>query len=75
MITMEGYHLRPSEAVLQLREEFPDFLICELRSGSGRPSFVATSTRTGSGDRTELIVRGGTEELRKALRALEGGAA
>ena len=75
MTTMEGYHLRPSEAVLRLREEFPDFLICELHSGGGRPCFTATSTRTGAGDQPELIVRSGAEELRKALRALEGGVA
>lgn len=75
MSTMEGYHLRPSEVVLTLREEFPDFLICELRGGQGRPCLVATSTRTNANGQPELVVCAGAEELRKALRILEGGVA
>jgi hypothetical protein len=73
--TVEGYHVRPSAAVLILREEFPDFLICELRGGRGRSCFVATSTRTAAGGQPELVVCAGAEELRKALRVLEGGTA
>ncbi len=72
---MEGYHLRPSATVLTLREEFPDFLICELRGGQRRPCLVATSTRTTPTGQPELVVCGGAEELRKALRVLEGGTA
>ncbi|MEV6819703.1 hypothetical protein AB0M72_13180 [Nocardiopsis dassonvillei] len=75
MSTVEGYHVRPSAAVLTLREEFPDFLICELRGGQGRPCLVATSTRTTISGQPELVVCAGAEELRKALRVLEGGAA
>ncbi|WP_444962768.1 hypothetical protein [Nocardiopsis sp. M1B1] len=75
MSTVEGYHVRPSAVVLMLREEFPDFLICELRGGQGRPCLVATSTRTTSSGQPELVVCGGAKELRKALRVMEGGAA
>ncbi|MDE3719860.1 hypothetical protein PWG71_00550 [Nocardiopsis sp. N85] len=75
MNTVEGYHLRPSAAVLTLREEFPGFLICELRGGQGRPCLMAIDTRTTDGGRPEPVVCAGAEELRKALRAMEGGAA
>ena len=70
MITVEGYHLRPSATVLRPREEFPDFLICEPHTEQGRPCFVATSTRNGVNGQPELIVRGGAEELRAALSIL-----
>lgn len=73
--TVAGYHVRPSAAVLALREEFPDFLICELRGGQERSCFVATSTRTSKSGQPELVVCAGTEELRRALRVLDGGAA
>ncbi|MGW5877741.1 hypothetical protein ACWFMI_14495 [Nocardiopsis terrae] len=72
---MEGYHLRPSTAVLTLREEFPDFLICELSGGQERPCLVATSTRTTSNGQPALVVCAGAEELRKTLSVLEGGTA
>ncbi len=75
MTTVDGYHLRPSLAVLRLREEFPDFLVCELHDGRGRPCFVATSTRTGENGQPGLIVRGGAEELRTALSVLSAGGA
>ena len=71
---MDGYHVRPSAAVLILREEFPGFLICELRGGQRRPCFVATSTGAAIKGKPELLVCGGTEELREALTVLEGGA-
>lgn len=73
---MEGYHVRPSAAVLTLREESPDFLVCELHGGRGRPRLVATSARTTTPTgQPGLVVCGGSEEPRKALRVLEGGAA
>lgn len=75
MITVHGYHLKPSETVLRLRQEFPDFLICQLHDGQGLPCFVATSTRTGDNGQPALVVTAGAEELRTALRTLEGGAA
>lgn len=71
MIAVESYHLRPSATVLRLRQEFPDFLICELHQECGRPCFVATSARTGANGRPELIVRDGAEELRAALSVLD----
>ncbi|GHD24683.1 hypothetical protein [Nocardiopsis kunsanensis] len=71
MTTVEGYHLRPSATVLRLREDFPDFLIFELRNERCLPSFVATCTRNGDG-RPELIVRGCAEQLRQALETLGG---
>ncbi|WP_036554067.1 hypothetical protein [Nocardiopsis sp. CNT312] len=74
-MAVEGYHVRPSAAVLALREEFPDFLICELRGGQERPTFVATSTRTTASGRPELVVCACVGELKKALRVLEGGTA
>ncbi len=70
---MGGYHLRPSATVLRLREEFPDFLICELHDGRGLPSYVATRTQNGGDGRPELIERGCGEELRRALNTLGGG--
>ncbi|WP_017610692.1 hypothetical protein [Nocardiopsis xinjiangensis] len=75
MITMGGYHLRPSATVLRLRDEFPDFLICELHNERGLPSFVATRTENGGDGRPELIERGCAEELRKVLKTLGGGQA
>ncbi|GHD30860.1 hypothetical protein GCM10007147_33000 [Nocardiopsis kunsanensis] len=75
MIAVEGYRIRPSAAVLRLREEFPDFLICELHNERGLPSFVATRTRNGGGGRPELIERGCAEELRQVLNALGCGQA
>ncbi len=66
--------MRPSAAVLTLREEFPDLLVCELHGGRGRPRLVATSARTIPTGQPGLVVCGGSEEPRKALRALEGGA-
>lgn len=70
---MAGYHLRPSEVVLRLREEFPDFLICELHNEQGQPCFVATSTRTGVSGQPELVVTAGADELRRALTILGTG--
>lgn len=75
MIAVEGYRIRPSATVLRLREEFPDFLICELHNEQGLPSFVATRTQNGGDGRPELIERGCAEELRQALNALGGGQA
>lgn len=74
MISVEGYRLRPSETVLRLRREFPDFLICELHNEQGRPCLVATSTRTGINGQPELVVTAGAEELRKVLSNLNTGA-
>ena len=67
---MEGYYLRPSATVLRLREEFPDFLICELHAERGGSCFIATSARTGAHRQPELIVRGCAEELRSVLSTL-----
>ena len=77
-MTLTGYHLRPSSEILELRAEFPDFLICELHGvGSELTSYVATSTRTGAGGQPELIVTTSAGELRRALSELgiqpEGG--
>ncbi|MEU3305929.1 hypothetical protein [Nocardiopsis sp. NPDC006832] len=70
MITLTGYHLRPSETVLRLRTEFPDFLICELSGEPGKPCFTATSTRTNANGRPELVVTACPEELRRTLTIL-----
>lgn len=70
MITLTGYHLHPSETVLRLRTEFPDFLICELSGEPGKPCFTATSTRTSANGRPELVVTASPEELRRALTIL-----
>lgn len=72
---MGGYRIRPSATVLRLREEFPDFLICELHNERGLPSFVATRTRNSGEGRAELLVRGCAEELRQVLNTLGGGQA
>ena len=73
MSAVTGYHLRQSTAVLRLREEFPDFLICELSGAPERPYFVATNTRSATGGRPHLIVRPCPDQLRQALITLEGG--
>ncbi|MFD3685514.1 hypothetical protein ACFWTE_11930 [Nocardiopsis sp. NPDC058631] len=70
---MTGYHLRPSQTVLDLREEFPDFLICELHNDLGRPCFTATSTLTGASGQPELVVTAGADELRRTLTVLSTG--
>ena len=70
MITLTGYHLHPSETVLRLRTEFPDFLICELNGPLGKPCFTAISTRTNANGRPELVVTACPEELRRALTIL-----
>lgn len=75
MSAVTGYHLSPSSAVLRLREEFPDFLICELSGAPERPYFVATRTRTATGGQPPLIVRPCPDQLRQALITLEGGPA
>lgn len=62
-MTLTGYHLHPSETVLSLRTEFPDFLICELGGGLGKSCFIAISTH----GRPELVVAASPEELRQAL--------
>ena len=62
-MTLTGYHLHPSETVLSLRTEFPDFLICELGEGLGKSCFIAISTH----GRPELVVAANPEELRQAL--------
>lgn len=72
---MPGYNLRPSSTVLRMREEFPDFLICELSDEQGRPCFVATSARATTGGRPQLMVRTSAEELRQALNSLGGDTA
>ncbi|GAA1464506.1 hypothetical protein NE857_08845 [Nocardiopsis exhalans] len=70
-MTLTGYHLRPSSEILKLHAEFPDFLICELHGvDSEITSYVATSTRTGSGGQPELIVTASAGELRKAMSVL-----
>ena len=71
---MDGYYLRPSETILRLRAEFPDFLICELTGELGKPCFTATSTRAGANGQPELVVTAGAEELRKVLSNLNTGA-
>ncbi|MDT0327626.1 hypothetical protein [Nocardiopsis lambiniae] len=75
MSTVEGHHGRPSATVLTLREEFPGFLVREPRGDRGRPRPMAISTRTTDGGRPEPVVCAGAEELRKAPKAMEGGAA
>ena len=70
MITLTGYHLRPSETVLRLRAEFPDFLICELSGEPGKSCFTATSTRTNANGQPELIVTASPEQLKRALTIL-----
>ena len=66
-MTLTGYHLRPSETILSLRAEFPDFLICELGGGLGKSCFTATSTRSNAHCQPELVVTACPEELRRAL--------
>ncbi|WP_017574323.1 hypothetical protein [Nocardiopsis kunsanensis] len=75
MIVVEGYRIRPSETVLRLREEFPDFLTCELHNERGLPSYVATRTRNSGDGRHELIERGCAEGLRQVLNTLGGSQA
>lgn len=70
VITLTGYHLRPSGTILRLRAEFPDFLICELSGPLGKPCFTATSARTNSDGKPELVVTACPEELRRALAIL-----
>ena len=70
---MDGYYLRPSETILRLRAEFPDFLICELTGELGKPCFTATSTRAGANGQPELVVTANPEELRRALAILDTG--
>lgn len=69
-MTLPGYHLRPSETILRLRAEFPDFLICELSGEPGKPCFTATSTRSNANGQPELVVTANPEELRRALTVL-----